>query len=101
MTMTATQDFDKENPMSSEGKMNVRVVYRDPRKGRELYFSIVNITIRDCCPVCGGKRGKPVLRRYCEDGEWYSVHNWTNPCGHVDKYRDVIQEHLTRKAKNV
>jgi len=80
-----------------EGIMTVSVVYRDPMKGRELYFRVVNITISDRCPVCGGKRGEPVLSRYCEDGEWYSVHNWANPCGHLDKYEDVIKEHQARQ----
>lgn len=50
------------------------------------------IQISDKCPVCGGPRGEPVDKRFCEDGEWYSVNTWTNPCGHVDKYADVLRE---------
>ena len=43
-------------------------------------------------PKCGGPRGEPRLNRYCEDGEFYDVHNWTNPCGHVDMYSAVLRE---------
>lgn len=38
------------------------------------------------CPVCGCPMGEPVLRPYCEDGEFYGVHNWTNICGHKISY---------------
>jgi hypothetical protein len=86
--------------LANAGELTVRVVYRDPGRGRELYFTVVAITISDRCPVCGRKRGEPVLRRYCDDGEWYSVHNWTNPCGHIDMYPDVIREYKARGKNN-
>ena len=51
-----------------------------------------NVTIADTCPVCGGKRGMPTVRNFCEDGEWYSIDAWTNECGHIDKYVNVLAE---------
>jgi hypothetical protein len=50
------------------------------------------VSIAAVCPVCGGPRGEPRLERYHEDGDWYSVSRWENPCGHVDKYTDVLAE---------
>lgn len=56
------------------------------------YISTPTVTISSRCPVCGGPRGEPKLNRYVEDGEWYNVDNWTNPCGHVDGYKAVLKE---------
>ena len=50
------------------------------------------VEIPDTCPVCGGPRGKPVRRPFCEDGEHYSADCWRNPCGHVDTYVYVLRE---------
>lgn len=41
------------------------------------------------CPVCGNPMGEPKLQQFCEDGEFYSVHTWSNDCGHVCKYTDL------------
>ena len=59
---------------------------------RSINQIIRRVTISDFCPKCGQKRGKPALKRFCEDGEWYDVSCWQNPCGHIDKYQDVIAE---------
>lgn len=58
-------------------------------------IALRTVKIRDRCPQCGGPRGDPVKNRYHEWGEFYYVDNWTNPCGHVDRYSDVLQEALT------
>lgn len=50
------------------------------------------ITIADTCPTCGGPRGEPRMARQCDDGEWFNVSRWENPCGHIDRYADVLQE---------
>lgn len=50
------------------------------------------IEIADTCPKCGGPRGEPKRVGYCEDGVHYTVHNWTNPCDHVDMYEAVLAE---------
>jgi hypothetical protein len=55
-------------------------------------FYPVTVDIKDTCPICGGKRGKPKENRYYECGQSYYLHNWDNPCGHVDMYKDVYIE---------
>lgn len=71
--------------------MDVLVIDRgDDRAYRGVTIRL--ITIGDNCPVCGGPRGKPWLYRFCEDGEWYDVHRWDNPCGHGDPYFGAILE---------
>lgn len=52
----------------------------------------VTVKIADTCPVCGGPRGELRWQTFCEDGEWFTVNVWTNACGHVDKYTDVLKE---------
>ena len=56
------------------------------------HISTPRVNIADTCPVCGGPRGKRYHHRFHETGEWYNVDRWDNPCGHVDKYRDVLKE---------
>ena len=50
------------------------------------------ITISAFCPVCGGRRGEPRGLNSCDDGAYYWVQVWDNPCGHVDAYADVVNE---------
>lgn len=61
----------------------------------------VTVVISDNCPICNGKRGEPTLNRYCEDGDFYYVDNWINPCGHTDNYKDcyVEAEELKKKER--
>lgn len=70
--------------------MTVTVV--DRRSADGWKFQIRTVWINNTCPKCGGPRGKPVRRPYCEDGEFYAVDNWENPCGHRDLYGDVLNE---------
>ncbi|UQA95731.1 hypothetical protein [Streptomyces halobius] len=58
---------------------------------------VTTVMIAAVCPVCGGPRGEAVPYRFCEDGEWYSVDRWSNPCGHVDTYAAVLAEHRARQ----
>jgi hypothetical protein len=51
-----------------------------------------DIRIPPVCPRCGGPRGVPVTTHQYEDGEHYWVDTWTNQCGHLDRYTDVIAE---------
>ena len=73
--------------------MIVTVMYRNG-----LTHYPVTIEINDHCPKCGRKRGKPYPYRFCEDGEWFTVDKWDNPCGHIDYYKDVIKE--AQRIKN-
>lgn len=50
------------------------------------------VTISAECPVCGGRRGEPRGLNSCDDGAYYWVQVWDNPCGHVDSYADVVAE---------
>lgn len=50
------------------------------------------VVISAVCPQCGGPRGEKLPGRIIEDGEYYWVHNWDNPCGHADMYDAVLRE---------
>jgi hypothetical protein len=50
------------------------------------------VTISALCPRCGGRRGEPTGLNQCDDGAFYWVQVWSNPCGHVDMYADVVVE---------
>ncbi len=52
----------------------------------------VRVEISTKCPICGGPRGEPTWHNFCEDGDWLTCNVWTNPCGHVDLYKDVLIE---------
>ena len=69
--------------------MEVRAI---KRSSCGWYLAIVTVKIADTCPICGEKRGTPFNHNFHEDGDWYSCDRWNNPCGHIDKYDDVIGE---------
>lgn len=73
--------------------MKVRVMYRNNYFGGDgwIYYP-VTVEIGDRCPVCNSERGKPVPYNFCEDGEWFVVDRWKNPCGHIDYYPEVLKE---------
>ncbi len=51
------------------------------------------LEISDTCPKCGAKRGTKRWRGLSYDGSRrLSVDCWENECGHIDSYRDVVQE---------
>jgi len=50
------------------------------------------VTISARCPACDGRRGEPRGLNSSEDGEYYWVQIWDNPCGHVDDYAAVVAE---------
>lgn len=50
------------------------------------------VTISAFCPICGGHRGEPRGANQVDDGAWYWVQVWDNPCGHVDYYANVLAE---------
>lgn len=76
-TMTVTvRDRDAEPPWGS---------------GRHT-VATRQVTISAHCPRCGGKRGQPHGANRSEDGVYYWVQEWANPCGHRDAYTAVIDE---------
>lgn len=79
--------------------MRVTIMYRNNWFGGDGWtYYPVTVEIADRCPQCGGPRGKPKLHRFHENGDWFTVHVWENPCGHVDRYRDVLAESGYREA---
>lgn len=73
--------------------MKVRIMYRNSYEGGDgwTYYPVV-VEISDKCPICGELRGTPYNYHFCEDGEWFDVDRWDNPCGHIDKYANVWKE---------
>lgn len=53
---------------------------------------IVRVTVPWTCLECGEPRGEPYNLNMAEDGDYFSVDVWDNPCGHIDKYNDVLAE---------
>lgn len=78
----------------STDTITVRVADRSTWGSSLPYPRIVTVTIAATCPRCGGPRGVDTIRghRFHEDGEWYVVDRWSNPCGHVDMYDAVLRE---------
>ena len=79
--------------------LRVRVIDRALQRklwGTPGYRSILDVLrvveISATCPRCGGSRGEVRTERSCEDGQWYDVSRWENPCGHLDLYADVLRE---------
>lgn len=58
--------------------------------------TLVTIDIPNTCPRCGGPRGNPRHVRQHDDGVTYWVDVWDNPCGHLDRYTDVVKEGTVR-----
>lgn len=54
--------------------------------------AVRTITISPFCSVCGERRGEPQGLNQCDDGAYYWVQVWVNPCGHTDMYADVVKE---------
>lgn len=80
--------------------MKVKIMYRNTYVGGDgwVYYPMT-VEISDNCPVCGSKRGTPRGHHFCEDGEWFTVDIWDNPCGHLDMYKDCYKESATLKKK--
>ena len=73
--------------------MKVTVMYRNNWFGGDGWtYYPKTIEINATCPKCGQPRGNPISKRFCEDGEWFDIDCWVNPCGHVDMYKDCLLE---------
>jgi hypothetical protein len=59
-----------------------------------LGLELKRVHVSDKCPRCGGQRGESFNYHFSEDGDFYNCSRWNNPCGHVDSYKDVYEEHL-------
>ncbi|GGZ23897.1 hypothetical protein GCM10010387_16440 [Streptomyces inusitatus] len=71
--------------------MTYRVCDRGTSSGYQG-VRVVTVTVAAECPRCGGPRGEAKPHRFHEDGDWYVVDRWSNACGHVEQYTDVLAE---------
>jgi hypothetical protein len=55
-----------------------------------LRVCVDTVEIPDACLTCGGPRGETGGLNQCDDGAYYNVNVWQNPCGHVDSYPMVL-----------
>ena len=55
-------------------------------------FWVRDIRISKYCPKCGAERGKPYKTRSYDGSRFVGCEGWRNPCGHIDLYRDVVEE---------
>ncbi|MDT0306831.1 hypothetical protein RM780_07625 [Streptomyces sp. DSM 44917] len=93
---TAPAPSAPDDPLAGP-TMTVRVC--DRGSGRDYVgVTIRTVTISAHCPTCGGPRGAAAGHRFCEDGAWYAVDRWDNPCGHIDYYSAVLAEAAARDA---
>ncbi|MGA5496697.1 hypothetical protein ACPCSP_20280 [Streptomyces cinereoruber] len=90
------QDVADLEPMPRS--MTYRICDRGTGRGYEG-VKVVTVEVDPWCPRCGGPRGTARPSRFCEDGEYYSVHEWDNPCGHVDMYFEVLAEARKRTER--
>ncbi len=75
--------------------MKVTIMYRNNWKcigGDGWAYYPMTIEISNQCPICGKPRGKPYPYRFREDGQWFVIDKWDNPCGHIDCYSTVFLE---------
>jgi hypothetical protein len=54
----------------------------------------ISVTLNWTCPQCGGPRGEVYKTRSYDGSRILHCDGWLNPCGHVDKYSDVVREAL-------
>lgn len=54
--------------------------------------SVLLVELLWVCPRCGGPRGEPEPGISYDGSHRMHVHQWTNPCGHIDFYRDLLVE---------
>jgi len=54
--------------------------------------NIITLEISDNCPICGGRRGKIFGTISYDGSRRLHCDGWENPCGHIDRYKDVRNE---------
>lgn len=82
--------------------MKVRIMFRNDYTGGDGWISFpMDVDIADNCPVCGEQRGESYPEHIYENGDWFTVDAWDNPCGHIDTYRDCFHESLTIQLRAI
>ena len=77
--------------MITEMMGEYRAVVIPGRVEHDGIYSMV-VTLKWVCPVCGGPRGEPYQGWSYDGSRRLAVHQWDNPCGHIDKYSAVRDE---------
>lgn len=57
-----------------------------------LSLNVGKVEISDFCPKCGRLRGKVYRTRSYDGSRFVVCDGWINPCGHIDIYKDCVQE---------
>lgn len=85
-------------------KKTVRVPSVDSpeRSQTPTYFRQVHtLELEWKCPECGGERG-PVVQGLAYDGSvTLIVDTWQNPCGHTDRYADLVRDGVVLQGSEV
>lgn len=63
-----------------------------PAREEHAGYHAREVTLEWVCPVCGGPRGEPHSGLSYDGSRRLYVHQWDNPCGHVDRYAAVRVE---------
>jgi len=92
-----TPYLEEEGGIYRLALISVTIMYRNGGDGWQ--YGPRRIQIAANCPACGGPRGPQRDFTFCEDGEWFTVDTWKNPCGHVDDYRDCWHEAKRLRAE--
>lgn len=98
---------DGDGVIMNRDEETIRVTVRDRATEDALWGSsgpwspsLREIEISAFCQVldCGQRRGEIRGLNQHEDGVWFNTNVWTNPCGHLDRYPEVLAEAATRRA---
>lgn len=95
--------MDTKNPTTEEPTMTVTVrdsAAEPPWGSGPLTVVTRKVTISAQCPTCSKPRGEPKGSNESEDGVYYWVQRWDNPCGHIDLYAAVIKEARTHHPQH-
>ena len=69
--------------------MNSKTVIVPNKDGNGYVIGTKSIVVEWKCPVCSQEMGEPRFWDLVEDGAFYPINIWDNPCGHVVEYDDL------------
>ena len=55
-------------------------------------LSLHHVEVEWVCPVCHQPRGTVGEGRVYDGSLYFGCSTWKNPCGHIDMYKDVLEE---------
>lgn len=84
------------DPAPMPDTLTVRVPDYGTQPGYEG-VTIKTVVIAATCRSCGGPRGDVRESQFMRDGTRHACDTWDNPCGHADKYTDVLREAQIRE----